>query len=583
MKFAIQTRLSLGVGLQFFIILVSVGVAIVAINLLTDDTRNILKANYETLGYCQGMVDALDDLQDTAKAIATFQENLDLQQRNVTEPGEQQLTLALAETFGEFAHRPYEIALQASLRQSLSAIMHTNMDAIAHKSEVALATAGRANVVMGTVGTAGLVFALILLINLPNSIAGPIRQFTASLQAIAQRDYALRMDDRRNDEFGTMAASFNAMAAKLEEYESGNLAKMLFEKKRMEALINQMHHPVIGLNAERQVLFANDAALHLLDLPSTALIGQFVDAVARDHAILGRLLRVGAVLDPPPAAPTLLGTAAALQVMVDGKEQYFAQEVVHVTVVDPTDGVAQSIGDVILLQDITPFKELDAAKTQFIATVSHEFKTPISAIQMSLQLLQNAQVGPLNAEQAALAKSIGDDAQRLLKITSELLDFTQVESGQIQLNIRPVNVQEIVQYALDATRTQAEQKRIRMELTVLAPLSPAMADSEKTAWVLTNLIANALRYSTEGSTVFVTVKMDAGRLRIEVRDTGPGIAPAYHDRVFERYFRVPGAVHEGTGLGLAIGKEFIEAQGGQIGLESMLGAGSTFWVELLVS
>jgi signal transduction histidine kinase len=236
----------------------------------------------------------------------------------------------------------------------------------------------------------------------------------------------------------------------------------------------------------------------------------------------------------------------------------------------------QLIGHFILLRNVTEFKEMDFAKTNFIATVSHEFKTPISSIKLSLQLLENEGIGKLNEEQKNLVESIKDDANRLLKITGELLNMTQVESGNIQLSILPSDAKEILLYAINATKTQAEQKQIRFELNCPDNISKVHADSEKTAWVLTNLISNAIRYSYDNSTIYLSIKQDADQVQISVKDTGQGIAPQYRDKIFDRYFRVPGTKKEGTGLGLSISKEFIEAQGGQISVDSEFGAGSTF-------
>lgn len=121
----------------------------------------------------------------------------------------------------------------------------------------------------------------------------------------------------------------------------------------------------------------------------------------------------------------------------------------------------------IILRNITEYKELDFAKTNFIATVSHEFKTPISSIKMSLQLLEKEEIGNLNTEQRNLLDSIKDDASRLLKITSELLNMTQVESGNIQLSILPADPKEILRFAIQATQTQADQKTSSLKLNVL--------------------------------------------------------------------------------------------------------------------
>lgn len=231
---------------------------------------------------------------------------------------------------------------------------------------------------------------------------------------------------------------------------------------------------------------------------------------------------------------------------------------------------------------VQKLSELDFAKTNFIATVSHEFKTPIAAIKMSLQLLNNDKVGTLNEEQKGLLNSINDDTNRLLRITAELLNMTQVESGNIQLAIMPGEATTILHYALKAVKTQAEQKQITLSVTTAERLPLIMADSEKTAWVLTNLLSNAIRYSPQQASVVVQVKANATQAKVDfiIQDNGQGIAPEYKDKIFDRYFRVPGTQTEGTGLGLAISKEFVEAQGGSIQVQSELGKGSTFTVSL---
>ena len=232
------------------------------------------------------------------------------------------------------------------------------------------------------------------------------------------------------------------------------------------------------------------------------------------------------------------------------------------------------------MQNVTQFKELDSAKTNFIANVSHEFKTPISSIKMSVQLLENNKTGLLNKEQQNLIESINDDAGRLLKITSELLNMTQVESGSIQINLMPSHPKEMIQYAIDATKTQADHKEIKFQINCPSNILQVQADSEKTTWVLTNLITNAIRFSHEKSIIYIEVYMENNHVKFSVTDKGKGIPPEYLDKLFNHYFQVPDIKKEGTGLGLAISKEFIEAQGGIISVKSEYGVGSTFVISL---
>ena len=234
-----------------------------------------------------------------------------------------------------------------------------------------------------------------------------------------------------------------------------------------------------------------------------------------------------------------------------------------------------------MLSNITPFKELDLAKTNFMGTVSHEFKTPISSIKMGVDLLQNEKIGNLNAEQSNLINGIKDDANRLLKITGELLNITKVESGSVKLNIKSSDVLEIVQYALEANKSLAEQKNITIKTNIDSNVTTVFADSEKTSWVLNNLLSNAIRYSYENSQILISVVKESDAVIFSVEDHGQGIAPEYIEKVFDRYFRIPGSKKEGTGLGLSISKEFIESQNGKISVESEFGKGSIFRFSLL--
>jgi signal transduction histidine kinase len=225
-------------------------------------------------------------------------------------------------------------------------------------------------------------------------------------------------------------------------------------------------------------------------------------------------------------------------------------------------------------------EELDVAKTNFIANVSHEFKTPIASIKITLDLLGDERIGNTNEEQRSLFESIRQDADRLLKITSELLTITQVESGKIHLNIAATRPEEIVRYAMAANESQAESRNINVVVEDNGVRSDVLADSEKTAWVLTNLVSNAVRYSDDHSTVRIALHEDAAAVYIAVADSGQGISAEYKDKIFDRYFRVPGSAKEGTGLGLAISREFIEAQDGTLTVQSELGTGSTFTIAL---
>ncbi len=570
----IKTKLNLGVGSLFLMIIILSLVSAYSVFLIKQDTENILKSNYNTLEYSRNMISALDGIKLGSKeTIQSFEENLEKQTQNITEPGEKQATEKLKESFALLAKNNADESVKAQIRQDLFAIMKLNLDAIKQKSDIAKHTAETANLSIAIVGTLCFLIAFNLLVNLPNNIANPIKELTLSIKEIANKNYSERVHFTSHSEFGDLAKSFNTMAQKLEEYHDSNVYKLLFEKKRLETLINNMNDPIIGLDNEGIILFANDEALKIIGLKSEDVIGKSSSELAVSNDLI-RSLILKEDTESPRKQP--------LKIFAHGKESYFEKEIHGITITPTGEEKQINIGDVIILRNITLFKELDFAKTNFIATVSHELKTPIASIKLSLQLLENGKTGDMNNDQKQLVESIKDDSQRLLKITGELLNLSQLETGNIQLNIGKSNPHEIVNYAVEAVKVQADQKQIQLIVDADENLKNVKADSEKTGWVLINYLSNAIRYSSEKSTILIKLKEEPHQMVFQVIDTGKGIEPRYKDKIFDKYFQVPGSQKSGTGLGLAISKEFIEAQNGNVGVESNLGLGSTFWFSLKV-
>lgn len=569
----IKTKLTLGVGLLFLLIILLIVVGATYSNKLKQDTENILVANYNTLEYSRLMLVSLEDRSE--KAYQKFEINLQNQENNISEIGEKETTEDLRNNFEVYKHKKSDSLILGEIRKNIFTLMDLNMQAIQRKSEVAKETADKAVFWIALSGTMCFLIAFILLVNLPSNIANPIKQLSESIKQIASKNYSERVHLESHSEFGQLAKSFNTMAEKLEEYNNSNLAKLMMEKKRIETLINNMHDPVIGLDENLKVIFANEEAIKIIGFSQAEMIGQNTHELALTNDLIRSLIQDLKMVDNGKETKR-----KPIKIYTNNKEGYFEKETLHISITPTGEQLSQLIGHVIILRNITEYKELDFAKTNFIATVSHEFKTPISSIKMSAQLLENEQIGPLNEEQTNLLNSIKEDANRLLKFTGELLNMTQIESGNIQLSILPSNPKEILLFAIHATQTQADQKHIQFEINCPENIIAVLADTEKTTWVLTNLISNAIRYSYENSVIFLTVKQNDNKVEISVRDTGQGIAPQYKNKIFDRYFKVPGTKMEGTGLGLAISKEFIEAQGGNIMVESEYGLGSTFTISL---
>lgn len=572
----IKEKLRLGIGALFAMIVLLTILSSVFINKLSDDTKNILVANYNSVEYCRKMLNALNEGITDSGMHRLFQEDLAKQQKNVTEVGEQEMTEKLAADYSKLEQGRYDSVILKNIRADITDIMQVNMQAIQRKSAVAASTSDRAIFWITIAGAICFLLAFTMFVNLPGNIANPIRELTGSIKEIAAQNYTQRVHFEKSDEFGELAAAFNTMAQKLEEYKTSNLERLMIEKKRVETLISNMNDPVLGLDEKQRVLFMNDIALKISGLTLEQVMGKPVQEIALKNDLIRSLAQdlLNNEVPHPDIKPL------PIKIYADNKESYFEKAIIPIKIIPTGEKDEKLIGNVILLRNITPYKELDFARTNFIATVSHELKTPISAIKMSTQLLENEQIGSLNQEQKSLLNSINDDASRLLKITGELLNMSQLESGTMQLSISPAVPTEILDYAIKANRANADQKNITLQVTVSEHLPMVLADSEKTAWVLTNLVSNAIRYSYDNSQVDISITEANNKVVFDVTDTGQGIAPQYIDKIFDRYFRVPGTKKEGTGLGLAISKEFVEAQGGTISVKSDFGAGSTFIVTL---
>lgn len=439
-------------------------------------------------------------------------------------------------------------------------------------SPAALPALERALLWISVTGGICVLTGLVLLFWLPRSISRPILELKQGILEIANHNYEKRLDMKSSEEFREVADSFNRMAERLTEYRASTLADILSAKKFLEAIVNSINEPIIGLNTEREILFINNEALNVLNLKRENVIRQSAEELSLKNDLLCRLIRE--LVSPGDKKEPL-------KIYADNKESYFKAAYIPINNTNADKDEPHKLGDVILLKNITEFKELDSAKTTFISTISHELKTPISAIMMSLQLLEDKRVGTLNEEQEQLSKSIKDSSQRLLEITGELLNMTQVEAGKLQMMPKITKPIELIEYAIKANQVQADKFNIQIEVEYPEEkIGKLFVDSEKIAWVLTNLLSNAIRYSRENGRVVIGAQQEGDQIELYVQDFGKGIDPRYHQSIFDRYFRVPGTKVQGSGLGLSISKDFVEAHGGTLTVESELGKGSRFVIRL---
>lgn len=557
----IKIKLSLSIGLLLAVISFLGYYAAYTTEKMKSDTENILADNYNSIKYAQKMLWALHHLQtDSFTAVQTFENNLFLQKQNISENSEFQTTNKIEELYNVYKKTPTKENLIA-LSETINTIILLNGNAIEQKSILATETAHNSLIGVIVLSTLSFMIGLFMLFKIPRTLTAPIKKLIEGILQISNHNYDKRLSFDDKSEFGAVASSFNNMAQELFQFQKSNMARIISTKQYLEIVINSINEPIIGLNNQKQILFANKASSLILDLPTEKIINNSALDLSLSNDLLRRLMKG---LDKKD-------DQESLKIYANNKESYFD---VHYL------SLPEDSGNVIMLSNITRYKEVDNAKTNFISVVSHELKTPIAAIMMSLKLLEDKRVGSMNEEQQALAQSIQESSDRLLNITGDLLKMTQVESGALQLGPKITKPIELINYAIAATRVLAEKFKCNIEVEYPETIDKLFVDSEKIAWVITNLLSNAIHYSQENSRVIIGAREINDLIEIYVRDFGKGIDPRYHKTIFDRYFRVPGTKVQGSGLGLSISKDFIEAHGGNIRVESELGKGSCFTVSL---
>jgi len=555
----LRSKIALGTGFLFLMLLLIGGLSSYYISMQKRVTEEVLKDNYESLSYCYGMLATLNREKTTnIFSNKTFRKYLNLQENNVTEKGEAEATAVLRTSYRKLVHDSTAVV---PIRSSILKILQINMQAIQRKNDKAIRSAQQARLYISTLSGILFLLGFTFVLNFPGLVTEPIRQFNAAIQELSRKNYTYRIHIDRVDEFGQLASAINQMAGKLDEFEHSNLAQLMFEKKRAEAVINSLDDASIGMDKNQTILFVNPKALQLLGLQAEQIIGQTASQITPYNDLLKHILE-----NPAGTSP--------FKIVVDNQENYFLLDTYQIQ-------VEEEPGTVHVLKNITNFLEKDLAKTNFLATISHELKTPIAGIKLGLQLLANPKVGVLNPEQIQVLDDIKSDSDRLLRITSELLNMTQLETGKINLTLQASDPTDLVRTALQALYPQSQDKKLQISTQFAPQLPEVWSDPEKTIWVLINLLSNAIRHSSEGDHLTIQVESAPDqRIHFSIQDQGPGIAPEYQDKVFEKYVKAPGSKSSGTGLGLAISKDFVEAMGGKIGVQSHLGQGAKFFFDL---
>jgi NtrC-family two-component system sensor histidine kinase KinB len=567
------------------------GLALPGIHQLGGAIRETLHRNYVSIEAAQHMNKALWSLQLAERDgkldqvlkpdWESFDYWINVEQHDITEVGE----AALAKDIDQLGRKLFAELMDSARRGAHDeefAALHSRLGELTRLNSDAMFRAdGRAS----RIGTRltyefALGLGLLLLIGVALSwtlawrITKPLADLADRLRTYSLRGPSARLHPQSLAELQTVALEFNKMAQRLEQYEKLNIDRVLYEKGKTEAIIESIEDGIVLIDPKGIVTHINEIAAIILGVDREDALGSPFDDLNSNHPHYVRIR-------------SALGRAAngredshriEVELHVRGRDHSYLLKLVPLR-----QGASASFGTILTLQDITYLRDQDRARANLVATLSHELKTPLTSIALSTGLLERQQ-GKMGTEEQKLVSAVGEDVTRIRHLADDLLNLAHGENGSIAIRSVDFDLSRLVDSVAKTFVLQAENKHIVLSIERPDCAATMRGDPIKLSWAVSNLIANALRYTPEGGSIRMTLDDLPDALRLKVSDSGPGIPGEIKDRLFERFaqWNVNGAQRGSAGLGLAIVKEIIEAHGGRIFVETAMGEGTCFTIKLRI-
>jgi two-component system, NtrC family, sensor histidine kinase KinB len=617
MRLSLRTRIVLTL-LPLLVLLGVLGIAgAILLYRLGGSIDLILRENYESVVAMQHLNEALERIDSSFQfalsesetdAKKQFDDNwpayrraLHDEQNNITLPGEGELVARLTELTERYAHKGndfYARGPRAPERKQLyygksglletfhelkdvsGQVLQSNQQNMKDAARDSRELASNSLLWFAVVVAVAVPLAILLGLSTGRTILHPIRAFTQAARGISAGNLDQVVPYLAHDELGDLAHAFNTMARHLRDIRQSHLSRLLRAQRTSQATVDSFPDPVLVVDSEGRVEMANPAAQRTLGV-------QIELNTERNHVVIvdGAESQRPLAWQPPdplrePLAAALRNQQAyvpdgfdrAVALRIDERDHFFLPRILPIR-----DPYGNTLGAAVMLQDVTRFRLLDEVKSNLVATVSHELKTPLTSVRLALHLLLEEAAGPLTAKQLELLLDARDNSELLLGRVNNLLDLTRFERGRDQLDIQHEQPAELLRAAAEAIRPRAEEKGIELVVEAPADLPRVSADAPKLAHALGNLLENAVTYTDRGGRILLSAAATDRGVTFRVADTGIGIPAEYLPRIFGRFFRVPEQSRgTGTGLGLAIAREILTAHGAMIGCESSPGVGTVF-------
>jgi signal transduction histidine kinase len=415
----------------------------------------------------------------------------------------------------------------------------------------------------------GTVLSLIFSTKFSTYIVKPVKDLTRSVKHISAGNFDQIIQSSDSDEIGILADEFNSMVGRLQKYEKMNISKMLYEKRKSEIIIESINEPVLMVDGQMNILLANKAFSDEFESSKT------------DKTDLKKILRDEKIFD---SIRTFLETGESQNeggvfrfINDEGLEKFYKLRFSLINL--PENEVKAGL---IVFSDITKYEELDRLKSEFVAKVSHELKTPLTSMGMAVGILGDGVAGSLSKKQLELISSMKEDYNRLNKLVKEILELSRIESGGIKLDYESVDLNLLLKETVKAFDLQCKEKNISINFTINDNLPIITADYDYLSRAIGNFIGNSIKFTQIGGEINVDAQENGAFVKIIISDTGMGINPDYLDKIFDKFVQVSGSKPGSVGLGLTIAKEIIELHHGSINVWSKPGQGSKFEITIPV-
>jgi NtrC-family two-component system sensor histidine kinase KinB len=607
MKFTFGRKILLGYGVIILLLIVIICLAEYHIFRLGSASQEILKENYQSILASENMLGAIER-QDSAIILSMFEKSdktlgqfninegifyqwLARAKDNITIQGEADILNRIEEGYASFlaqfirleklnaalidgdvvqireAVKLYKTEIQSKfleIRNDCISLRELNQNMMYQASANARGMASRSAISTLVVGIAVIIFGFAFSLIILRIVIRPVKSLTHAAEKVGDGDLSVTIPKIGGDEIGILALEFNRMVKSLKEFQDMNVAQIVSEKKKSEAIVRSIKDGIIICDSKMRITSINSIAGHIFGISEADAINKSFLEVTRQETLFEHLQET-------LKGKTPIIDEDVITVKVDSLTKHYRFAIL------PIKGESSEFyGIVIFLQDITRLMELDKMKSEFVMMASHELRTPLTSIELGVKLVLEESVGEINEKQRTLLQAAQEELNRLKVLVNDLLELSRIEQGNIEMDFDDVEIQTLCARAFNIVQPQAQDKDISFSLDLERPDAKVRADVSKIIWVITNLLGNAVRYTENGGWIKLKSHVSGEWTFISVMDNGTGIPLEYQSKIFDKFVQLKSEEARGSGLGLTIAREIVRAHGGSIWVESEVNKGSTF-------